>query len=343
MASLTIPFPEGTRTITLRGKRITIGRLPDNTIQIRDRTVSAYHVELVAEGDHYRLHDKDSTNAVLVGGQRVSDYHLREDCQVSFGSVACEFKAATKEEPESEADAIPSRGEMLTILQANGDLRVEVAALRSQVEAMLKAREAGETAGKSVPLEQHDQLAAETAALRASLQERQTQIERLTSLLSIVTRERDTLQKGYDDARAALERARQNSNASAPSGAKPENGTKPASAAPASAPKAPSVPTPNGAKPPVPSAAPVMPPAPAVSAAPKAPVTAAAPVPPSAPIAKPLPKPPGALGSGSPSRRPASGLTPAAPRAAGATSRVPAGAAMAGAGIGPKGTQKLME
>ena len=94
MASLTIPFPEGTRTLVLRGNRITIGRLPDNTIQIRDRTISAYHAEIVRDGDHYLIRDIDSTNGIVVTNERVSDFHLREDCKVNLGGVACDFRLA---------------------------------------------------------------------------------------------------------------------------------------------------------------------------------------------------------------------------------------------------------
>jgi pSer/pThr/pTyr-binding forkhead associated (FHA) protein len=330
MASLTIPFPEGTRTITLRGTRITVGRLPDNTIQIRDRTISAYHAELIEEGDHYRVHDKSSTNGLIVGGQRVTDYHLREDCQVNLGGLACEFRAAAEEEKNNELDTIPTRSEMLTVLQANGDLRTEVAALRGQIETMTKAREAGATTGASVPLEQHDQLAAEVASLRASLQEKQTQIERLTSLLAIANRERDSLQKGYDDARAALHKEREGT---------PAKLAKTEPAAPANAaPSAPSVPGTSPASIPAPPAAPKLPPPTAGGIKPAgAPAIPAAPAPSGPAAPRPLPKPPGSIGSGSPSRRPASGVQPAVAKPVG-----PA-AGLVAAGIGPKGTQKLVE
>jgi hypothetical protein len=368
MASLTIPFPEGTRKIVLRGDRITIGRLPDNTIQIRDRTISAYHAELLTDGDHYRLHDKGSTNGIVVGGQRVQDFHLREDCKVNFGGVVCEFSAA--EVPESAADgsSIPTRSEMLTIQQNNSDLRGEVAALREQVETMKKAREAdGENAQKEL-LAKQDQLASEIAQLRGTLQERQTQIERLNSLLAIMTRERDTLQRGYDDAKAALERAKQ-SQATEP--AETSEAGKPSAepAAPVSPPLArlaPQPPSPTGAgtaAPKVP-AAPAMPgaPRPGVVPAPNAGNGAKSPAAPAVPAAgsngngssPSLPKPPASLpGAGStPVRRPASAVQAPAARpataqpaaakpAVGAAARL-VGAGAPGAGKGT-GTQKLSE
>ncbi len=401
MPSLTIPFPEGTRTIALRGKRITIGRLPDNTVQIRDRTISAYHAELVEEGDHYRLEDKGSTNGVVINGQRVADYHLREDCKVNIGGTECEFAVADPAERADAIDSIPTRSEMQTILQANADLRDEAATLRSQVETMTKAREASADGGPTVPLAQHDQLAQEIATLRSTLQERQTQIDRLTSLLAIATREKEVLQKGYDDACSALDKAREAAPAAAAvkvapplakvaapqaqgvsanrpterltpdiAAAAPQQGPKPAPTAPlAGAPKAPATsapaaaPTPTAPKAPAAPAAPASAPKPAAAPAPASGVVPRPPVAPGAPkapapapavaaSAKPaapgapqpatssgmriLPKPPGNLGApagaGSPVRRPASGLQPAKPASA-----------LAAAGTGPKGTQKLVE
>jgi hypothetical protein len=348
MASLTIPFPEGTRTIALRGNRITIGRLPDNTIQVRDRTVSAYHAELILEGDHYRLNDKGSTNGVVIDGQRVAEYHLREDCDVHLGGIACQFRAAEIKEPApAEMDFVPTRSEMQTILQANGDLRTEVAALRSQVEAMTLARQSAPASGQTVSLEQHDQLAAELATLRSNLQERQTQIERLTSLLAIVSRERDTLQKNYEDASAALDKARsseategpaKSTNGAAPVGQKPAQPSQPGrpSTVPLhGGPTSPKTPQPSSVGPAKPVPMPRAPGAPSAPVAP--PSTAPAPVAAGMPRVAPVPKAPGSMGNGSPARRLPSGVQPVAKP----LKAEPVGAATAS--MGPKGTQKMVE
>ena len=324
MPSLSIPFPEGTRTVALRGNNITIGRLPDNAIQIRDRAISAYHAELILEGDHYRIHDRSSTNGIQVEGRIVSDYHLREDCQIVLGGLLCDFVAAAfpKSSP-TDMDTLATRGEMHTILQSNGSLQKEVESLKTQVEAMIKAREAtkdGDT--QTVPLAQYDQLAADATALRASLQERQTQIERLSTLLAIAQRERDTLQKAYDDARAEL---------AAKPAAEPTPSTMPPLArlaAPSEGDKSELITTVKVTLPPGISG----PNIPASSSAPSVPrATPAAPAPAVGTPPPSLPKPPGSLGTGSPSRRPASGVMPAktAPIIAGASAM--------------KSTQKLSE
>src|SRR5476651_1272172 len=79
----------GEITHELTADRITIGRRPDNTIQIVDRSVSANHAEFIAEGGHYRLHDMDSTNKTFVEGEPIGDYHLHEECKIAFGTVEC--------------------------------------------------------------------------------------------------------------------------------------------------------------------------------------------------------------------------------------------------------------
>ena len=74
MASIRIPFPEQPEPsiVALTGARITIGRLPFNTVQIIDRIISGFHAELILENGHYRLHDRGSTNGTLLNGIKIS-------------------------------------------------------------------------------------------------------------------------------------------------------------------------------------------------------------------------------------------------------------------------------
>jgi pSer/pThr/pTyr-binding forkhead associated (FHA) protein len=98
MPVLRIKLPNhGEVTHLIAGDRISIGRRPDNTIQILDRSVSGHHAELIATNGHYRLHDLQSTNLCFVEGQPVSDFHLHHSCRISFGTVECEFDATASE------------------------------------------------------------------------------------------------------------------------------------------------------------------------------------------------------------------------------------------------------
>jgi hypothetical protein len=219
MATLNIPFPDGAKKLALRGKRITVGRLPDNLIQIRDLTISGKHAELIFEGDHYRVHDLQSTNGVFVDGQQVEDFHLHEGCTLRLGTVECEFFAEDAPTGEDAPEAVPTNIEMRALKQANGELKAQLEVLRTQNETMRDAR-ASATPDKegTVSLEKHDQLAAEVAALQTAQAEQRTQVEAIRTQLAVVSRERDNLQRAYDDARGHLENA---SNGSGDGGVSP--------------------------------------------------------------------------------------------------------------------------
>jgi predicted component of type VI protein secretion system len=204
MANLIIPFPEGARTVVLRGAQITVGRLPDNTIQIMDRTVSAYHAEIILENGHYRIHDRDATNGVVVDGQQVRDFHLHEGCTIRLGGVECQFRP---EDPapdaEEKMEALPTRTEVNDVRQENSQMKSLVSALREQIEAMTQARKATESGASAVVMEEFDKLAAERAAVQQTCRDRQEEINRLRESLAVVRRDRENLQRAYDDARAA--------------------------------------------------------------------------------------------------------------------------------------------
>src|SRR5258708_11423006 len=137
MASLRLTFPEKDQptVIALTGARLTIGRLPFNTIQIIDRTVSGFHAELVSEHGHYRLHDRGSSNGTFVNGEKVSDYHLNEACTISFGTVEAQFSLEDVAAAE-EAETFPSRGEVNAVRQENVEMRATVSALREEIAAL---------------------------------------------------------------------------------------------------------------------------------------------------------------------------------------------------------------
>src|ERR1700759_3612764 len=140
MASLRLTFPEKDQptVIALTGARLTIGRLPFNTIQIIDRTISGFHAELISEHGHYRLHDRGSSNGTFVNGQKVSDYHLNDACTITFGTVEAHFNPADVPAAE-EAESFPSRGEVNAVRQENAEMKATVAALRAEIDALSKA------------------------------------------------------------------------------------------------------------------------------------------------------------------------------------------------------------
>ena len=127
-------------THQLSGERITIGRAPDNTIQIANSAVSARHAELIAEDGHYRLRDLESTNLTFVDGAPVADFHLRQDCRIAFGTVECVFDPMDA----SLNEALMSREQLerdTAFLRAeNANLRAALAAQQRRVDMLSSAR-----------------------------------------------------------------------------------------------------------------------------------------------------------------------------------------------------------
>jgi hypothetical protein len=197
MSSLCIPFSEGDKVILLRGSHISVGRFPDNTIQIEDRTVSAYHFELVFERDHYRLHDRGSTNGVMINGRRVQDFHLREETQILVGTVLCNFHPSNPMNARSESvELLPVREEVQATRRECRQLKEQNSILREQIARMLAERGGGPTA--------FDQLADANARLRLEVVAHREEVECLASRLTVLARDRDNLQRAYNDLKIVM-------------------------------------------------------------------------------------------------------------------------------------------
>jgi hypothetical protein len=212
MATVRIHFPENESptVLSLTGSRISVGRLPHNTIQIIDRTISALHAEFIREGDHYRLHDRGSANGTFVNGQSVTDYHLRDACRISFGAFECEFSPAlAPAQGEDSLENLPSRGEINEVRHDNAKLRNQVQLLREEVETLGKAASAepGSGAG-TVPREEFVRIVGEMEKLKEALAQSGEEVKRLKNNLAVLQRDRGNLQRAWDDAKSELLKSR---------------------------------------------------------------------------------------------------------------------------------------
>lgn len=71
---------------TIDKERITMGRGPNNDIQLAtDTSVSRHHAQIVLENGQYILVDLDSSNGTSVNGMRVSRVTLRPDDEIAIG------------------------------------------------------------------------------------------------------------------------------------------------------------------------------------------------------------------------------------------------------------------
>ncbi len=93
MAKLYLKFEqEVKKEFTLAEGMVTIGRLPDNLIQIDNLAVSGHHAKIYWETDHYVLEDMGSLNGTYVNKQRVQKVPLKDGDEVVIGKHSLAFK-----------------------------------------------------------------------------------------------------------------------------------------------------------------------------------------------------------------------------------------------------------
>ena len=111
MPKLQVSLPDGDNSYDLTDDTITIGRLPDNTIQIDDASVSSHHAQLTRADGDYVLTDLDSTNGTRVNGKAHTEGRLQDGDAVRFGNIETVYVS------ENPADAQPMPVETGVALQ----------------------------------------------------------------------------------------------------------------------------------------------------------------------------------------------------------------------------------
>jgi len=77
----------------LQGKRMTIGRETDNSIQLPHEKISKHHAAVVLAKEGWTIEDLQSKNGVLVNGQKVGQALLRDGDTVKIGPYEFYFEA----------------------------------------------------------------------------------------------------------------------------------------------------------------------------------------------------------------------------------------------------------
>ena len=211
MPILRIHLPEtGEVTHELCGNRITLGRRPDNTIQIIDRSVSAHHAEFLFVDGHYRLHDLESTNLTFVDGAAITDYHLLGNARLAFGTVQCEFDNATT----FETRLSPAQMEIdMAFLRAdNAELQAKIEGLERRIDILSSARLVTgrtETSPAAAASDSLRALAAERDDLRHQNAGLNLELEKLREETALTSRELDATRQELElmeTERAVLDR-----------------------------------------------------------------------------------------------------------------------------------------
>jgi len=93
MAKLYLKFEQAVlKEITLTQGALTIGRLPDNSLQIDNLAVSGHHAKVYWDQDHYAVEDLGSLNGTYVNSQRIGKAALKDGDQVLIGKHLVQFK-----------------------------------------------------------------------------------------------------------------------------------------------------------------------------------------------------------------------------------------------------------
>jgi pSer/pThr/pTyr-binding forkhead associated (FHA) protein len=93
MAKLCLKFGESIlKEVPLSQSATTIGRLPDNTLQIDNLAVSGHHARIYFNDGRYVVEDLGSLNGTYVNNKRVGQATLIHGDQVLIGKHVVEFK-----------------------------------------------------------------------------------------------------------------------------------------------------------------------------------------------------------------------------------------------------------
>ena len=93
MAKLALKFEDKVlKEITLGQSLVTIGRLPDNTVQIDNLAVSGHHAKIYWETDHFVVEDNNSLNGTFINNRRVSKQALADGDSILIGKHTLAFK-----------------------------------------------------------------------------------------------------------------------------------------------------------------------------------------------------------------------------------------------------------
>jgi chromosome segregation ATPase len=97
-----LALPEGATRLLIRtdgdsevvhvlGRKTTVGRTPDNDLQIDTKFISRHHAVILAAPAHTIIEDLNSTNGVMVNGRRIRRQPLKDGDMVAIGKTQFRF------------------------------------------------------------------------------------------------------------------------------------------------------------------------------------------------------------------------------------------------------------
>jgi predicted component of type VI protein secretion system len=154
MAKLLLKFETAVlKEVTLSQGMVTIGRLPDNLVQVDNPAVSGHHAKIYWETDHYVIEDNDSTNGTYVNNKRITKTVLNDGDQVLVGKHTVVFKDAWHEDAPAEKAVVtvPTMQRMDATMMLDTRKAKEMMAQAQQAQASAAAGAAAAPAGTPAP------------------------------------------------------------------------------------------------------------------------------------------------------------------------------------------------
>ena len=104
MAKLLVHESAGVREFEIVDNEVHMGRELDNTLRLPDPSISRHHCVLRKVGEGYEIQDLQSSNGVLVNGNRVQSSPLRDGDRITLGQVQMTFRDL---QPEVSPGTLP--------------------------------------------------------------------------------------------------------------------------------------------------------------------------------------------------------------------------------------------
>jgi len=119
MAKLFLKFEQAVlKEVPLSQAVVTIGRLPDNVVQIDNLAVSGHHAKIYWELDKYIVEDNNSLNGTYVNNVRVTRQPLKDGDSILVGKHTLAFEAGWRSDvPASRPAAVESKAPPLPKLE----------------------------------------------------------------------------------------------------------------------------------------------------------------------------------------------------------------------------------
>ncbi len=93
MSRIIISGPDGKRgVLELTKPLVSIGRGSANDLVLQDSSVSRFHAVIKVQNGKAFIADRDSTNGIIVGGQRVDEWQLRDNDVARLGSYELRYE-----------------------------------------------------------------------------------------------------------------------------------------------------------------------------------------------------------------------------------------------------------